>query len=115
MAAYRGPFESVASRTPVAVFPREILASQSFLGEVERGLGALRDRPTLVLWADRDVAFRDPERTRFEALFPHHRTRFLRGAGHYFQEDAPDEAAAAIREWWNEEVEPAGTTAHAPA
>jgi haloalkane dehalogenase len=114
MAAYRGPFQSVASRTPVVVFPREILASRSFLAEVELGLGGLRDRPALVLWADRDVAFREPERTRFEALFPRHRTRFLRGAGHYFQEDAPDEAAAAIREWWDEEVEPTGVGAHAP-
>lgn len=115
MAAYRGPFQSAASRTPVAVLPREILASRSFLAEVERGLGALGARPALVLWADRDVAFRDAERARFEVLFPRHRTRILRGAGHYFQEDAPDEAAAAIREWWDEEVEPAGTSAHAPA
>ena len=31
--------------------------------------------------------------------FPHHRTVVLEGAGHYIQEDAPQEIVAAIREW----------------
>jgi pimeloyl-ACP methyl ester carboxylesterase len=34
-----------------------------------------------------------------EALFPDHRTVMLQGAGHYIQEDAPEEIVAAIREW----------------
>jgi pimeloyl-ACP methyl ester carboxylesterase len=25
----------------------------------------------------------------------------LRGAGHFIQEDAPDEIAAAVRSWWS--------------
>jgi haloalkane dehalogenase len=99
MAAYRGPFPTPASRWPTAVFPREILGSRPFLAEVERGLGALRDRPALLVWPTRDVAFREPERRRWEAIFPDHRTVLLRGAGHYIQEDAPDAIVAAIRDW----------------
>jgi haloalkane dehalogenase len=99
MAAYRGPFPTPASRWPTAVFPREILGSRPFLAEVERGLGALRDRPVLLVWPTRDVAFREPERRRWEAIFPDHRTVLLRGAGHYIQEDAPDAIVAAIRDW----------------
>ena len=38
MAAYRGPFPTPESRHPTYVFPREILASRWFLGEVQRGL-----------------------------------------------------------------------------
>jgi haloalkane dehalogenase len=99
MAAYRGPFPDPRSRWPAYVFPREILGSRPFLAEVERGLAALRDRPALIVWPTRDVAFRHRERRRWEELFPDHRTVLLEGAGHYIQEDAPEEIAAAIVSW----------------
>jgi haloalkane dehalogenase len=99
MDAYRGPFPDPDSRRPVHVFPREILGSRPFLAEVERGLPALRDRPALIVWPTKDVAFREPERRRWESIFPEHRTVLLEGAGHYIQEDAPEEIVAAIRDW----------------
>jgi haloalkane dehalogenase len=99
MAAYRGPFPTPEARVPTWVFPREILRSRPFLAEVERGLPALRDRPALLVWPTKDVAFRGPERRRWEATFPEHRTVLLEGAGHYIQEDAPEQIVAAIRDW----------------
>jgi haloalkane dehalogenase len=99
MNAYRGPFPTPASRRPTAVFPREILASRPFLAEVEAGLSLLGDRPALIVWPTNDVAFGDRERRRWEQLFPDHRTVSLEGAGHYIQEDAPDEIVTAIRSW----------------
>jgi len=99
MEAYRGPFPTPESRRPVHVFPREIIAATPFLAEVERGLERLRDRPALLVWPDRDQAFGDRERRRWEELFADHRTVPLTGAGHYIQEDAPQEIATAIREW----------------
>ena len=41
----------------------------------------------------------NPERRRWEAVFPDHRTVLLEGAGHYIQEDAPDEIISAILDW----------------
>jgi haloalkane dehalogenase len=99
MEAYRGPFPTPESRRPLHVFPREILRSRPFLAEIERGLPALADRPALLAWPTKDIAFRDPERRRWEEIFPNHRTVVLEGAGHYIQEDAPEEIVAAIREW----------------
>jgi haloalkane dehalogenase len=99
MNAYRGPFAAMQSRTPVHIFPREILASRPFLAEIERGLPALSDRPALIVWPTRDVAFRDPELRRWERLFPDHRTVRREGAAHYIQEEAADEIADAIRAW----------------
>jgi haloalkane dehalogenase len=96
MDAYRGPFPTPGSRRPTAVFPREILASRPFLAEVEQRLPGLRDRRALLVWPTRDPAFRGRERRRWEQLFPNHRTVMLEGAGHYIQEDAPDEIVAAI-------------------
>jgi haloalkane dehalogenase len=99
MNAYRGPFPTPASRRPTAVFPREILASRPFLAHIEGDLPKLRDRPALLVWPTKDVAFRERERRRWEQLFPDHQTVLLEGAGHYIQEDAPGEIVAAIRGW----------------
>ena len=107
MNAYRAPFSSKAARLPTHVFPREIRASASFLAEVEAGLDRLRALPALIVWGDRDPAFRARERERFERIFSNHQTRVLKGAGHYIQEDAPDEIAAAIIAWWDHVVPPA--------
>lgn len=99
MSAYRGPFAKREDRLPTYVFPREILGSRDYLAEVERGLDSLRDLPALIVWGDRDIAFRDTERRRFEELFPHHRTVVLEGAGHFVQEDASPEIVEAIERW----------------
>ena len=99
MNAYRGPFPTPASRRPTAVFPREILASRPFLADIERRLPRLGDRPALIVWPTKDVAFGDRERRRWEELFADHRTVLLEGAGHYIQEDAADEIVTAIRGW----------------
>jgi haloalkane dehalogenase len=99
MAAYRGPFPTSESRIPAWVFPREILRSRPFLAEVERGLPSLSDRPALIVWPTKDVAFKDAERRRWEQVFPNHKTVTLEGAGHYIPEDAPEEIVAAVRDW----------------
>jgi haloalkane dehalogenase len=99
MNAYRGPFPTPQSRKPVHVFPREILGSRPFLGEIQQRLPTLAAKPALITWPTKDVAFREPERKRWEELFPQHHTVLIEGAGHYVQEDAADEIVRAIRDW----------------
>jgi haloalkane dehalogenase len=99
MNAYRGPFPTPASRRPIAVLPQQILASRPFLAEIDAGLPRLHDRPALIVWPTKDVAFGDRERRRWEQVFPDHRTVLLEGAGHYIQEDAAPEIVTAIRDW----------------
>jgi haloalkane dehalogenase len=99
MNAYRGPFPTPDSRRPMRVLPREILRSRPFLAEIERGLAKLRDRPALLVWPTNDIAFREPERERWEQIFPDHHTVILEGAGHYIQEDSAPEIVSAIRAW----------------
>ena len=99
MNAYRGPFPDKQSRLPMWVLPREILGSREFLAEIERGLPSLSDRPALIVWPTKDVAFREPERRRWEQIFPGHKTVLIEGAGHYVPEDAPEEIVAAVRGW----------------
>lgn len=99
MAHYRAALSSAQRREPSAVFPRAITHSRAFLADVENGLGDLAHLPTLIVWADGDIAFRDKERRRWETIFPNHTTVILHGVGHYLQSDAPEDVASAIREW----------------
>ncbi len=97
---YQRPHPTPASRIPVHVMPREILAAHELLAEVEQGLPQVADKPALIVWGDKDPAFKEPQRRRWERTFASHRTRILHGASHYIQEDAPDEIVAAINDWW---------------
>ena len=100
MAHYLAPFSDVASRAPCRVFPAEIVRARGLLTEVEAGLVKLSSLPALILWADRDFAFKDDERRRWQAAFPGHRTHVLKGAGHFFQDDAAGEVCDTIKAWW---------------
>lgn len=102
MAHYRRPFPTGDSRLPTHVFPREIVGSSEFLAECEQGLSALFEKPALIVWGDKDPAFREKERRRFEDVFETSRTVILHGAGHFIQEDAPNEIADAIIGRWAE-------------
>jgi haloalkane dehalogenase len=97
---YRRPHPTAESREPVHVMPREILAAEDLLSEVEQGLGRVADKPALIVWGPKDPGFRERHRLRWERTFPNHRTEILPGAAHYIQEDAPDEIVAAIKDWW---------------
>jgi haloalkane dehalogenase len=99
MDMYRGPFPTPESRRPVAVMPKQIIGATPWLREVEGRLAGIDDRPALIVWPTRDVAFREAERERWESIFADHRTVLLEGARHYIGEDAPDEIVAAVRDW----------------
>jgi haloalkane dehalogenase len=97
MNAYRWPFHTRSSRRPVEILPGEILASQQYLSEVAAGLSRLSDKPALILWGARDLAFQERHRLRFERIFRQHRTVVLANAKHYIQEDEPERIATEIR------------------
>ncbi len=99
---YRRPFPTAASRKPTWMFAREVTGASSFLEhQAAAGLRALRDRPALLPWGDRDLVFRASDRDRLAAALPRATVHPLRGAGHFIQEDAPDEIVAAVRSWWD--------------
>ncbi|MDH4225351.1 MAG: alpha/beta fold hydrolase [Deltaproteobacteria bacterium] len=99
MNAYRGPFPTPASRKPTHVFPWAILGSGKFLTGVEQGLAGLSGHPALLVWGNKDMAFKKEELQRWQSVFPQAETHILKGAGHFIQEDAPQEIVAHIQHW----------------
>ncbi|WP_245818884.1 alpha/beta fold hydrolase [Haloechinothrix alba] len=100
MAHYRAALPDPAARHASAVLPNAITAARDFLATVDSELTALRQLPALVLWADRDPAFRAAERERWQRRLPDHTTVTIPGAGHYVQSDAPGPFADAIAGWF---------------
>lgn len=96
---YFQPFPTYESRYPVRVFPHEIRAAKPFLAQLEAGMPSLSHMPTLLLWANRDIAFWESVRARWKSYLPQRRDHTLMGAGHYWQDDAGEEAAQVILDW----------------
>ena len=101
---YFAPFRERRGRHPTHIFPRQLVAAEPFLRDLEQGLPAIRDKPALILWGDSDFAFGDAERTRFRNAFSNHRDITLSKAGHFIQEDASEEISTAISEWYTTPV-----------
>ncbi len=100
MRHYREPLSTRRRRHASAVLPQEILRSRDFLERVEDGMSALQDLPSLLLWGDRDIAFRETEKQRWASLLPAARVVDIPGAGHWPQSDDPAAFVEAIRAWW---------------
>ncbi|TSD98066.1 alpha/beta fold hydrolase [Skermania sp. ID1734] len=99
MSHYQKALDTPARREASAVFPREITASRRFLTDVEAGLTGIAALPTLIIWGDSDFAFGSSELRRWEQTFADHQTVIVKGAGHFVPSDAPEQFAAAIRNW----------------
>ena len=98
-AMYASPFPTAQSRLPARILPREIRTARPFLQDLEGRLDAIRGLPSLLFWADGDIAFGEGERRRWQQLLTERTDHLLAGAGHYWQDDAGEEAAAVMRDW----------------
>lgn len=85
-----------ADRAGCHIFPGQIVGSSAWLGRLWGQMGALEQVPKLIVWGMKDIAFRPKELRRWQERFPAARTVELATAGHYVQEESPDELAAAV-------------------
>ena len=96
--AYTDPFPTEASRIGTWMFPGEIRRSARWLADIESKLGLLQDKPVVMVWAMKDVAFgKQWVIRRWLRVFPKAELEKLDDASHYLQEDRPDRVVAGIR------------------
>ncbi len=98
-AHYTAVVPTPESREGIAVFPVEIIRSHPWLGELEiRVTETLTEKPIVLLFGRKDPALAsDSVVDHWRKQFPHATYIDLPNAGHYIQEDAPDEIIEAIR------------------
>ncbi len=87
------------SREGIAVFPKQILDAHPWLRDLENRVAtALADKTVVLIFGRKDPALAsDATIGRWRTAFPKATLVELPEAGHYIQEDAPDEIADAIR------------------
>jgi haloalkane dehalogenase len=106
MAVYRAPFANGRSRTPMHIFPAQITGARDWLQSIESRLAAFAG-PVHFLWPEDDFAFRKIELARWLAIWPRASVTPIARCGHYLWLDAPEECAAAVREWMHRRADTA--------
>ncbi len=93
---YLRALPTAESRKGCYVFPKQIIASSTWLAEIWGRIAVLKDKPTLFVWGMKDVAFREKELQRWQSALPNSRTVRLPTVGHFVAEEAPEELGQAV-------------------
>jgi pimeloyl-ACP methyl ester carboxylesterase len=101
MRAYRAPFPDWHSRVGILAFPRDIVVgddhpSAPAMREIAEKLPSLKV-PVLLIWALRDPAFPRAMIGLWQKVFPHAEVHTLERAGHFLQEDEPEQILALLQ------------------
>lgn len=84
---YVGPLSATSDRKGSSVFPKQIIGSSDWLQSLWERREPIADKPALILWGRRDIAFRPTELRRWRALLPQASVHEYRGAGHFLAEE----------------------------
>ena len=94
---YTAPFPDADSRLPQWLLARELTDSGPWYDDLWRRRAAIAELPALLLWGMRDPTFKERDLQRWQALWPTAEVVRFANAGHFVQEEAPDEASVALR------------------
>lgn len=101
---YTGVFPTPASRQALHQIGLGLLGASNWYAELEKQLPILRNKPVLLLWGLKDKYFQKRFLERWKQVFPKHSSVALADAGHFIQEDAPEEVAGALRKFLKTET-----------
>lgn len=96
---YMDAFPTPAERMAPWILARELIGSTEWYESLWRQRERITGKPALVLWGMKDPAFGPDYLARWRQVLTHARIVELAAAGHFVQEEAPEEAAALILEF----------------
>ena len=94
---YMMPHKDISTRSGIAAFPKMIPPNErhenaQYIKDIDDTL-RLWDIPVLVMFSDKDMAFKVAEGQRIAAMVPNGRFHVIENAGHFLQEDAGEDIA----------------------
>jgi haloalkane dehalogenase len=95
---YTAPLATPSDRKGSWVFPRELLGSRKWLGQLWSRREAIADKPALLLWGIHDRALGEPFLQRWQSLLRPQSTLKL-DCGHYVAEEKGADIVPAIAEF----------------
>ena len=97
MAHYRDAQPSPAARAASAALPGYIVGAGDWLRSIWADRAAFADKPALLLWGLKDIAFRRKELERWKSALSGFELREFEDCGHFLAEEAPDRVVSALR------------------
>ena len=86
-------------RDASAALPGHIVGASSWLRSIWEDRASFRDKPALILWGLKDIAFRRKELDRWQTELGNPETHTLDDVGHFVAEEAPERVAPLLREF----------------
>lgn len=97
MAHYRNALPSPAARSAVAALPGHIVAASNWLRRIWDDRETFIDKPSLLLWGMKDIAFRKKELERWKSVLTDFESHEFADCGHYLAEEAAGSVVSAFR------------------
>lgn len=101
MTHYRNAQPTPEARAAMAAFPGHIIGASDWLESIWRERAAFADKPALIVWGHRDIAFRKKELHRWQSELADTEVHEFDDCGHYLAEEAPVSLVSLIREFMN--------------
>lgn len=93
---YLAPFPSASERMAPWIFAKELIGSSDWFNGLWERRGRLESIPALLLWGMKDPSFNDEALARWKKVFSDATVVEFPDAGHFVQEEAPEESAKAV-------------------
>ena len=97
MAHFRNAQPSPEARAACAVLPGHIVGASDWLRSIWDDRGVFADKPALILWGMKDIAFRRKELDRWRSALSDVEAHAFGDCGHMLAEEAPDRLVPIVR------------------
>ena len=98
---YRKAQSDPIARCAGSVLPGYIVDATDWLDEIWTQRASFLDKPLLILWGLKDIAFRTNELQVWRETFSHATTREFSDCGHFLAEESPEAVTLEIRNFLN--------------
>ncbi len=98
---YRQAQPSAEARAANAAFPGHIVRATDWIGSIWDEREAFCDKPTLVFWGNKDIAFRSKELDRWRSELSDVEVHEFADCGHFLAEEAPERILPLLRDFMN--------------
>jgi haloalkane dehalogenase len=96
---YIQPLSSPSERQGTWVFLQQLLGSSDWYQSLWERCDRIRDKPALIIWGMRDIAFQQKELDRWRSVFPSAQVTCLETAGHFLQDEEGPQVSQILQEF----------------
>jgi len=95
---YKKPFPNKESRYGLLNIGKSLIGSSDWYGKLWRNAEAIKNKPTLILWGNKDDFIKINNLERWKDFFANEKTYVLE-SGHFVQEEKTDKTIEIIKSW----------------